>query len=70
AALAEPSYGEGGLVEATPMPGGSTLRAPGPSLPSLGKTPERPAPRLGEHTRSALADLGVDPAIIDKVAGK
>lgn len=64
-AVVEPSYRAGDLVEETPLPGGGTLPAPGPSLPSLGRTPTRPAPRLGEHTRSALASLGVPAAIVD-----
>ncbi len=38
-----------GLLEHTPMPGGSTLSVPGPALPAVGRTPGTPAPKLGEH---------------------
>jgi len=31
---------------------------PGPYLPSLGRTPQRPAPALGQHTRALLDELG------------
>jgi crotonobetainyl-CoA:carnitine CoA-transferase CaiB-like acyl-CoA transferase len=49
-----------GLGEATPLAEGRTLATPGPYLPSLGRTPERPAPRLGEHTDAVLAEFGLD----------
>jgi len=48
------AYPMGSLV---PMPDGSVLRTPGPFHPSLGRTPSRPAPRLGEHTAAVLAEL-------------
>ena len=54
----DPYFAAAGLVEATPMPGGGALETPGPYLPSLGRTPSRPAPRLGEHTAAVLAELG------------
>ena len=57
AAQADPFFAEAGLLESTPMPDGSELETPGPFLPSLGRTPARPAPRLGEHTEAVLADL-------------
>jgi alpha-methylacyl-CoA racemase len=57
AARSDPFFAAAGLVEGTPMPDGSTLATPGPFLPSLGRTPERPAPRLGEHTEALLAEL-------------
>ncbi|MEZ4384589.1 MAG: CaiB/BaiF CoA-transferase family protein [Nannocystaceae bacterium] len=66
-AIAEPLFDASGLVEATPTPSGGSLRAPGPSLPSLGRTPATPAPALGQHTREVLADVGLDPALIDAI---
>jgi len=57
-AARDPYFAAAGLVEATPMPGGGSLGTPGPFLPSLGRTPSRPAPRLGEHTAAVLAELG------------
>ncbi|MCA9717472.1 MAG: CoA transferase, partial [Myxococcales bacterium] len=39
-ATAEPMYDASGLVEATPTPSGGSFRAPGPTLPSLGRTPK------------------------------
>jgi crotonobetainyl-CoA:carnitine CoA-transferase CaiB-like acyl-CoA transferase len=38
-----------GLLERTPMPNGGTLAVPGPALPAIGRTPSKPAPKLGEH---------------------
>jgi crotonobetainyl-CoA:carnitine CoA-transferase CaiB-like acyl-CoA transferase len=51
---------DAGLVEATPMPDGSTLDTPGPFLHSLGQTPDRPAPRLGEHTAAIIEEFALD----------
>ena len=68
AALADPTFDASGLVEETPLPGGGTLRAPGPSLPSLGRTPSNPAPLLGAHTRSVLSEFGVEAERIDRIA--
>ncbi len=45
------------FLETTPAPGGTTLHSIGPFLPSLGHTPEQPAPNLGEHTAAVLAEL-------------
>jgi crotonobetainyl-CoA:carnitine CoA-transferase CaiB-like acyl-CoA transferase len=55
AAREDTALAAGGLLESTPMPDGSTLTVPGPALPALGRTPTRPAPRLGEHNRSVLS---------------
>jgi crotonobetainyl-CoA:carnitine CoA-transferase CaiB-like acyl-CoA transferase len=49
AARSESTIASAGLLERTPMPGGGSLTVPGPSLPAIGKTPSRPAPKLGEH---------------------
>jgi crotonobetainyl-CoA:carnitine CoA-transferase CaiB-like acyl-CoA transferase len=48
-----------GWIEQTPVPGGGTLALPAPYLRSLGVTPARPAPRLGEHTASILEEFGI-----------
>jgi hypothetical protein len=34
------------------MPGGGSLTVPGPAMPSIGRTPDRPAPKLGEHDQA------------------
>ncbi len=46
-----------GLLERTPMPNGGTLTVPGPALQALGRTPSRPAPKLGEHDRAIAQEL-------------
>ncbi|MCB9752826.1 MAG: CoA transferase [Myxococcales bacterium] len=48
------------LLERTPLPEGGTLDAPGPSCPSVGRTPARPAPTLGEHTEAVLREFELD----------
>ena len=68
AARQEPALKDSGLLEQTPLPGGASLDAPGPSYPSLGRTPTRPAPRLGEHTRAVLEEFGLDPELIARLA--
>ncbi len=55
----DPAFAAAGLVEETPMPDGAVLPGVGPLLPTLGRTPARPAPRLGEHTAAILAELGM-----------
>ncbi|MDC0667521.1 CaiB/BaiF CoA transferase family protein [Nannocystis radixulma] len=54
AAPDEPHLSE--LTESTPTPAGS-FRGIGPFFPSLGRTPERSAPGLGEHTDAVLAEF-------------
>lgn len=66
AAAAEPALAP--LLEATPMPGGTTLPLPGPSLPSIGATPSTPAPALGAHTRSVLEEFAAPPDLVDRLA--
>ena len=58
-AQSEPVFSAAGLVEETPMPGGSTAPGIGSWLVGLGRTPDRPAPQLGEHDASVLAEFGV-----------
>lgn len=47
------------FFEATPSPGGGSLRTPGPLVTSLGATPPAPAPALGEHTDAILREFGL-----------
>jgi crotonobetainyl-CoA:carnitine CoA-transferase CaiB-like acyl-CoA transferase len=58
-ARAEPAFVAAGVVEATPVPGGSTMAGVGPWQPDLGATPDRAAPRLGEHTEAILEEFGI-----------
>jgi len=58
-APSDSSFAAAGLVEETPMPGGATLPGVGPLLPSLGRTPTQPAPKLGEHTAAISAEFGI-----------
>jgi len=53
----DPVFKDAGLVEETPMPGGETLAGVGPWHGSLGRTPDRSAPTLGEHTEAVLTEL-------------
>jgi crotonobetainyl-CoA:carnitine CoA-transferase CaiB-like acyl-CoA transferase len=59
AARSETILASAGLLERTPMPNGGTLSVPGPALAALGRTPSRPAPRLGEHDASLFAEFGI-----------
>ena len=55
----DPSFVAAGLIEETPMPGGGTLPGVGPLLPALGRTPDQPAPKLGEHTAAISDEFGI-----------
>jgi crotonobetainyl-CoA:carnitine CoA-transferase CaiB-like acyl-CoA transferase len=52
-------YAEAGWMEDLPVPGGKAA-VPGPSIPSLGRTPSGPAPALGQHTRAVLREFGIE----------
>lgn len=57
---ADPQYAARGMIREVPLPGGGTLKVPG-VVPKFSKTPggfSRGGPRLGEHTREVLRDLG------------
>lgn len=63
AARSEPLLASAGLLERTPMPGGGQLTVPGPALPSIGRTPTRPAPALGEHDEPIRRELAETAAV-------
>lgn len=50
----------GAQLEATPMPDGSTMRTPGPVIPSVSRTPSRPAPKLGQHAETLRREFELD----------
>lgn len=52
-------FREAGLLEELPLPGADPIQGVGPWMPGVGRTPDRPAPRLGEHTGAMLGE--VDP---------
>jgi crotonobetainyl-CoA:carnitine CoA-transferase CaiB-like acyl-CoA transferase len=56
-AMADPTYGAAELIEDTPLPGGTTAPGVGPWHAGIGSTPDRPAPKLGEHTDAILDEL-------------
>jgi len=58
-AMADPAFAVAGLTETTPLPGGTAADGVGPWNVGLGKTPDRPAPLLGEHTAAILAEFGM-----------
>ena len=58
-APSDPSFAAAGLIEETPMPDGTSLPGVGPLLPALGRTPDQPAPKLGEHTAAILNEFGM-----------
>jgi crotonobetainyl-CoA:carnitine CoA-transferase CaiB-like acyl-CoA transferase len=58
-AVGEAAFKAAGLIESSPMPDGTTAPGIGPWMASLGRTPDRPAPKLGEHTEAVLAEFGI-----------
>ena len=57
-ASADSTFVSAGLIEQSPMPDGTVAAGVGPWNPTLGETPEKPAPQLGEHTAAVLAEFG------------
>lgn len=55
----DPVFADAGLTEELPLPGGGAMDAIGPWLPEIGRTPERPAPALGEHTDAVLEEFNL-----------
>jgi crotonobetainyl-CoA:carnitine CoA-transferase CaiB-like acyl-CoA transferase len=55
----DPVFADAGLTEELPLPGGDSLQGVGPWLPEIGRTPERPAPALGEHTDAVLEEFNL-----------
>jgi alpha-methylacyl-CoA racemase len=58
-AAADPTFTSAGLIERSPMPDGTTTAGVGPWNPAIGETPEKPAPRIGEHTEAILEEFGM-----------
>jgi len=56
-AASDPVFAAAGLLEKLPLADGETITAAGPWMPEVGRTPEKPAPALGEHTRRVLSEL-------------
>ena len=68
AALRDPRFADDGLLEATPLPGGGALTAQGPTHPRGARTPARPAPAQGGHTRAPRERAGAPPGHIARLA--
>ena len=68
--LADPHFKARGFWETIDHPDAGPFDYPGLPFQTFGesKRPARPAPRLGEHTREVLADLGYGNAEIDALA--
>src|SRR5262249_7117654 len=60
-----------GMVREVEQPGLGTVRMLGFPFAVGGKRPamRRPAPRLGEHTREVLAELGIGASEIERLTG-
>jgi len=56
-AIADPAFAAAHLTEETPLPGGTSAPGIGPWNVGLGETPDRPAPKLGEHTAAILKEF-------------
>lgn len=58
-AISDPAFVAAGLIEQSPMPDGTAVAGVGPWNPSLGETPEKPAPGLGEHNESVFSEFEI-----------
>lgn len=58
-AVADDTFALSGLTEETPLPGGGTAPGVGSWLVGIGRTPDRPAPKVGEHTDAVLTEFGI-----------
>ena len=56
-AAGDPLFADAGLLEELPLADGEALTGVGPWMPDVGRTPERPAPALGEHTDAVIAEI-------------
>jgi crotonobetainyl-CoA:carnitine CoA-transferase CaiB-like acyl-CoA transferase len=50
-------FADADLTEQLPLPDGAFQTGVGPWLWEIGRTPGRPAPRLGEHTQEVLSEI-------------
>lgn len=68
-AAADPQVAHMGLITSYQHPRAGEVKVVGPAVRMSATPPaiERPAPLVGEHTREILADLGYDPAHIDRM---
>jgi crotonobetainyl-CoA:carnitine CoA-transferase CaiB-like acyl-CoA transferase len=55
----DPTYAAAGLTELTPTPAGKAIEGVGPYLPAVGRTPDRAAPQLGQHTEAIMEEFGM-----------
>lgn len=70
--VADPQYAARGMIREIATPGGGTLKVPG-VVPRLSATPggfARGGPRLGEHTRDVLRELGYGDDAIDALGAR
>jgi crotonobetainyl-CoA:carnitine CoA-transferase CaiB-like acyl-CoA transferase len=67
----DPQVKHTGMVREVDQPGLGTVRMLGFPFAVGGVRPafRRPAPRLGEHTREVLTELGIEPSEIERLAG-
>lgn len=56
-AVGDPLFSHAGLLEELPLADGEALTGVGPWMPDVGRTPEKPAPALGEHTEEVLEEF-------------